>query len=179
LRNYVLTNIQREDYCGNHIELDPSKDYLTVCHKNNVDSTIPEVKRENADCFSLGYKEKNNENSLADYVNKDIDISKHAIVIEAIRKYLVETKGKGKKTAVIIYAAYSSGIFMNKPSYESLLEIGLTGEDIGSRSGYYNQLQDHLYEGSTKDKTRINQYDSFCSIFTALKQQLKKTETPA
>ena len=36
-----------------------------------------------------------------------------------------------------------------------------------------------IYEGSTKDKTRINQYDSFCSIFTDLKQQLKKTETPA
>ena len=179
LRNYIRTNIQREDCCGNHIELNPSKDYLINCRKNNVVSTVSEVKRENADCFSLDNTEKNNENSLADYVNKDIDISKHAIVIETIRKYLVETKGKGKKTAVIVHAAYSSGIFMNKPSYESLLEIGLTGEDIGSRSGYYNQLQDHLYEGSTKDKTRINQYDSFCSIFTDLKQQLKKTETPA
>lgn len=172
LYGYIRENIKGNEFQGGRIDLKPGIEYLTSFQIKKEISTELKIERDLEKSVVTINDVGNTITSFCSFIHPDIDKSKHTILIDTIRRYLLETEGKGKKTANIVYAAYNSDILVKKPTYESLLEIGLEFNDIGTRAGYYNQIKDSNYEGATKDKTRIKQYEYFCNVFIDLREQL-------
>jgi hypothetical protein len=170
LYGYIRENIKGNEFQGGRIDLKPGIEYLTSFQIKKEISTESKIERDLEKSVVTINDVGNTITSFCSFIHPDIDKSKHTILIDTIRRYLLETEGKGKKTANIVYAAYNSDILVKKPTYESLLEIGLEFNDIGTRAGYYNQIKDSNYEGATKDKTRIKQYEYFCNVFIDLRE---------